>query len=294
MESCKGKGIKMPNISTETYRINVENAGYALVTTNTSVNYLLGTKVSLPGLRSIDLTLQLASGKLYGDGSIACNIAQATGATVKVDINKIAIENRAKMLGQTYDNGILDVKAGDTAPLMALYVEVVSDQGTKEQMWFLCGVAQPFGLTGQQREDNINFSTDSMTMEFKPRLIDKKIYRLGDTANADFTSAHSLAFASDPDASGTTVTATLGESTFDKYASGSNYHDITLTVNTGNILYVKADTEYIPAKHVTVSGYVATIAKEYLATLAAGSVILTAYTDVGNALATLTVEDTTP
>lgn len=282
----------MPNISTETYRINVENAGYALVTTNTSVNYLLGTKVSLPGLRSIDLTLQLASGKLYGDGSIACNIAQATGATVKVDINKIAIENRAKMLGQTYDNGILDVKAGDTAPLMALYVEVVSDQGTKEQMWFLCGVAQPFGLTGQQREDNINFSTDSMTVEFKPRMLDKKIYRLGDTANADFTSAHSLAFASNPDATGTTVTATLGASTFDKNASGANYADVTLTVNTGNILYIKANENYIPVGSMSVTGYVATIKKEYLATLDEGDVMLTACTDVGNASAMLKVENT--
>lgn len=190
----------MSNISTDTYRINVENAGYALIESNTSLAYAIKTKKPLPGLRSIDLTLQLSSGKLYGDGSIACNIAQATGATVQLGVNKIKIEDRAEILGQTYENGILDVKAGDTAPELAFYCEVVSDKGTKEQLWLLCGVAQPFGINGQQREENITFSTDTLNVEFKPRAKDKKIYRLGDTSNADFTSAHSASFESDPDA----------------------------------------------------------------------------------------------
>lgn len=281
-------------VSTDTYRINVENAAYALIESNTTLAYSLKNKKPLPGLRSIDLTLQLASGKLYGDGSIACNIAQATGATLKVDVNKIKIENRAEILGQTYSSGVLDVKAGDSAPEIAFYFEVISDKGTKEQLWLLCGVAQPFGMTGAQREENITFSTDTMTIEFKPRAIDKKIQRLGDTSNADFTTVHSVNFANNPDALSSNLTATLNPESFNKYASSADYKDVVLTLNTGNILYIKANGDYIPAASISVSGYVATIKKEFLATLEVGEVVMTVYTDVGDVSKILVVTDSTP
>lgn len=186
--------------SSDTYRINVENAAYALVTSNSETEFLLNTIVPLPGLRTVDLTLQLASGKLYGDGVVARNIAQATGATLQMGINKIKIEDRAKILGHSYTNGIIDVKAGDIAPDIAIYFEVTSDKNTKEQFWLLCGTAQPFGISGQQREDNITFSTDTVSVEFKPRKKDKKVFRMADTSNADFTEALSKKFVTDPDA----------------------------------------------------------------------------------------------
>lgn len=184
--------------STETYRINVENAAYALLTANTKTAYTAATKKPLPGSMSVDLTLQLATGKTYGDGVIKSNIARATGATLKYGINKVAIEDRAEILGQTYANGVLSCKAGDSAPYIAFYFEVPSDNGTMEQIWLFVGKAQPFGLTAKQIEDNITFSTDEVTIEFKPRLFDKKIFDWADTANADFTEELSTAFKASP------------------------------------------------------------------------------------------------
>lgn len=181
-------------------RINVRNAKYALLKENTVESYTLDTVHKLPGLRDIDLAVQLATGTLYGDGVIEENSSKITGATVKIGINKIAIEDRARMTGATITNGIMDVTTDDVAPYIALYLETESSKaGGKEQMWLLCGQAQPIGLAGQQSETNVNYSTDTMTIQCVQRKKDKKVLRLGDTESTLFTEAMSAAFAENPD-----------------------------------------------------------------------------------------------
>ncbi len=178
-------------------RINVQNAKVALVMTNTKTDYALDTAMDLPGLMSIDLALTLATGTLYGDGVKKSDQSKVTGATLKVGLNKIPIQVRAKMTGAKITNGILDVTTDDQAPKIAFYAETEADDGTKEQLWLLCGEAQPIGLAGKQTENNINFSTDELTINFTQREKDKKVLRLADTANEDFTKSEE--FANDPD-----------------------------------------------------------------------------------------------
>lgn len=181
-------------------RINVRNAKYALLKENTVENYTLDDIHPLPGLRDIDLAVQLATGTLYGDGVIEENSSKITGATVKIGINKLAIEDRARMTGAKIENGIMDVTTDDVAPYIALYLETESSKaGGKEQMWLLCGQAQPIGLAGQQSEANVNYSTDTMTIQCVQRKKDKKVLRLGDTENASFTETMSVAFEENPD-----------------------------------------------------------------------------------------------
>lgn len=186
--------------SKQTVRINIENAGYSLVSANSKTSYTAATKKDLPGIMNVELTLQLATGKSYGDGVIRSNISRITGATIKFGINKIPIEDRAIMLGQSYSNGILSCKAGDSSPDVAFYFEVPSDEGTKEQIWLYLGKAQPFGLSAKQIEDNITVSTDECTIEFKPRTFDKNILDWSDSSNADLTPEASVTFANAPTA----------------------------------------------------------------------------------------------
>ena len=185
-------------------RINVRNAKYALVKENTTESYTLESATHpLPGLRDIDLAIQLATGTLYGDGVIEENSSKITGATLKIGINKIAIEDRARMTGAKITNGIMDVTTDDVAPYIALYLETESSKaGGKEQMWLLCGQAQPIGIAGQQSETNVNYSTDTMTIQCVSRKKDNKVLRLGDTENTAFTEAMSKDFAQNPDSSG--------------------------------------------------------------------------------------------
>lgn len=184
-------------------RINVRNAKYALITENTTDAYTLGEKMyPLPGLRDIDIAVQLATGTLYGDGVIEENSSKITGAIVKIGINKIAIEDRARMSGAKITNGIMDVTTDDVAPYIALYLETESSKaGGREQMWLLCGQAQPIGLTGQQSEANVNYSTDTMTIQCVSRKKDNKVLRLADTESVLFSDKMSEGFAKNPDSS---------------------------------------------------------------------------------------------
>ena len=181
------------------YRINVANAKVAKVTANTDESYTISDVTKLPGLRSIDFTPLLATGQLYGDGVLVEDAAMVTGGTVKIDANKVAIAARAMITGSEYKDGVLDIKTTDVPPEIALYVETEASNGTKEQMWFLCCKAQPFGVSGTQRENNINYSTDSLTLSCFPRAKDKKVFRMADTEDETFTSEMSTKFAEHPD-----------------------------------------------------------------------------------------------
>ncbi|MED1857064.1 X2-like carbohydrate binding domain-containing protein, partial [Brevibacillus reuszeri] len=85
---------------------------------------------------------------------------------------------------------------------------------------------------------------------------------------------------------------------FDKYVSAANYKDITTTMDLkGNVLsgIKNGSTPLVLGSDYTVSGSTATIKKEYLATQAVGTSILTFAFDGGTEQTlTITVSDTSP
>ncbi|MBP3617930.1 MAG: hypothetical protein J6J38_07825 [Lachnospiraceae bacterium] len=180
-------------------RINVQNAAYAVLKENTTSAYEMDEIHPLPGLRSIDLSLLMASGTLYGDGVVDENVDKITGAQLKIDINKIPIEDRARMNGAHYD-GFMDVTTDDKAPEVAFYFETESSKkGGKEQLWLVCGKVQPIGMAAKQTEDNVTFSTDTMTVKCTRRQKDRRVLRLGDTENKKLTDKDFEEFKKNPD-----------------------------------------------------------------------------------------------
>lgn len=181
-------------------RINVKNAALVEVTANTETSYEIGEILKLPGLMSIDLTLLMATGELYGDGALSSKISRITGATLKFGVNKVPLEGRVLLNGSVIsEEGILDVSTDDKQKTVAFYAETEADDNTKEQLWLLCGNAQPFGISGKQSEGNITFSTDEVTIDFIRRKMDKKVLRLADTVLKKFTEENSKKFALHPD-----------------------------------------------------------------------------------------------
>lgn len=59
--------------------------------------------------------------------------------------------------------------------------------GKEELIWLLKGRAQPINSNVQQSTENLNFSTDSITINFIPRDSDKELRFFADSANADLT-----------------------------------------------------------------------------------------------------------
>lgn len=182
------------------YRINVRNCKRAAVTVDSDSTYTLDTVVAMPTLRQVDLAFTSASGTLYGDGEKVSEISLINGATLQFGIDKLTQADKVALLGVTKDaKGVVSYKTSDKPPKTAIYFEVEHDDGGYEAIWLLCGKAQPIGVSAQQREDNITFSTETVNMTFVRREKDKTVMKMADTDDNTFTSANQTAFKASPD-----------------------------------------------------------------------------------------------
>lgn len=182
------------------YRINVKNCQRANVTADTSSSYTIGTPVAMPAIRQVDISFKSASGELYGDGEIVSNKTKITGATLKLDIDKLTLDDKAAFMGSTKTSkGTLPIKVTDTSPKVAIYFEMEHDDGGYEAVWLLVGNAEPINISGQQQEGQINYSTESVNINFIRREKDKELLVIGDTDDNGFTAANQTAFKSSPD-----------------------------------------------------------------------------------------------
>lgn len=174
-------------VSKKANRINVKNLVYTLVLSDTEEGTTYGDVRKIGPAMQVQLTPSLSSGVLFGDGVQQENIAKLNGIAMVLDANKIKIEDRADMLGHKYENGVLIEAAGDEAPYIAVGYIVDETNQCKEYVWLLKGRAQPFNSSVQQSTDNLNFSTDSITINFIPRDSDGQLRYFADSANESLT-----------------------------------------------------------------------------------------------------------
>lgn len=182
------------------YRINVRNCKRASVTADTDSSYTIASLTSMPTLRSVDISFKSASGELYGDGEIVSNRTKMTGATLQLAIDKLTLADKVAFLGATESaKGTLPIKTTDTPGKVAIYFEIEHDDGGYEAVWLLVGTAQPIPITAQQTESSINYSTETLNIDFVRRNKDKAVIVIADTDDNLFTTANQTAFASSPD-----------------------------------------------------------------------------------------------
>lgn len=182
------------SVSSQAYRINVTHPVYALVTADTSEGTTYGAVKSFGEAMEVQITASAATGQLYGNGAIVDSSSRLTGLTVQFQATKLPIETIADIYNQTVTNGVLQEKAGVTANYLAFGYEVEQTNGKSEYVWLLKGRPQPKNSTIQQSETGINYSTDTITIDFVKRVSDDMLRYYADAANADFTSGQASAW----------------------------------------------------------------------------------------------------
>lgn len=175
------------NTSKKSVRINVKKPVYCLLLSDTAEGTAYGDVKSLGAAMQVQLTPAIASGSLYGNGVQSENISKLTGIALALDVNKLNIEAKAEIMGNEYKDGVIIDKSGDEAPYIAVGYIVEGTNDADEYVWLLKGRATPMNESVQQQTNSINFSTDSVTINFIPRDYDKWIRFYGDTANSSFT-----------------------------------------------------------------------------------------------------------
>lgn len=173
------------NTSAKSNRINVKNLVYCLLESDDTSGVAYGDVKPLAKAMTIEVTPSQATGVLYGDGVQQENLAKLTGLAAALEVNKVSIENRAAIQGHTFEDGVMIYAASDEAPYIAIGYQVEGTNGYSEYVWLLKGRVQEGNQNASQATDNINFTTDKMTINFIPREYDGYMEFTGDSSNAD-------------------------------------------------------------------------------------------------------------
>lgn len=177
----------MNSVSTQAYRINITHPVYAIVTADSPEGTTYGEVKKFGEAMEMQITASAATGQLYGNGAIVDSSSRLTGLSAQFQTTKLPIETIADIYNQTVTDGVMQEKAGVTANYIALGYEVEQTNGKSEYVWLLKGRPQPKNSTVQQSETGINYSTDTITIDFVKRVSDDMLRYYADASNADFT-----------------------------------------------------------------------------------------------------------
>lgn len=146
-------------------RINVKNLYMAKATKQEDGQVVFDKPEHIIGMEKISRKTQMASGKLHGDGKIRKNGIKKSGYELSLSLNNLPSEWRNYLEGTTFtDGGVEYATSKDIPNYFAIGWEVEKTGGFSEFVWFPFCQAQPIEQETQQTEDNINYSTDSITI----------------------------------------------------------------------------------------------------------------------------------
>ena len=126
-----------------------------------SAGIVLGT------LNQCNVTIQLASGEIYGDDRMVENYSEFSSGSAALESTHISDENATILFGHTATNGRVVCKSGDQAPEGRFaYYRVVMVDGVKYFKAFGYYRTRPQlgNENDQTKANNITFSTDSLAL----------------------------------------------------------------------------------------------------------------------------------
>ena len=167
-------------------KINVQNVHLAEIT-EAAGEITHGTPEHVAGAMEMGRTPQLSTGQLYGDGKITHKSAKKVAYQLTANLNKLPTKWRRYMEGVQVTAGVESGTSKDEPKPFAIGWEVEKTGGEKELIWFLYCVAEPVQQTVRQSEENLNYSTDSVTITALEDDSLGRYYTFIDSEDADIT-----------------------------------------------------------------------------------------------------------
>jgi len=180
--------MPMTNTTAQSYKINIKHPVYALLTADASTGTTYGSVKTFGEAQQVTVTPAVATGNLYGNGSKVDASVKLTGLTVSYKATKIPIETLADIYNYDVTSGVMSVSS-KVPNYIAFGYEVEQTTGKSEYVWLLKGRPQPITEDVTQSQDNITYSTDTISIEFVERLSDNLFEKFADANNDDFTGA---------------------------------------------------------------------------------------------------------
>jgi phi13 family phage major tail protein len=168
-------------------KINVKNVHLAEITKSPEGAITHSTPEHVAGAMEIGKVPQLATGQLYGDGKISKETSRKIKYQITVSLNKLPTKWRRYMEGVTTTNGVEIGTSKDEPKEFAIGWEVEKTGGQKELIWFIYCLAEPIQEQNRQSEENINYSTDSITISALEDDSLERFYTMIDTEDEEIT-----------------------------------------------------------------------------------------------------------
>jgi len=147
----------------------------ALITENTSTQYLAGIPQKLARAIKIKIDEKWTSEKIYSDDETEEVITSYEGTDVELEINALAPQDRAIVFGQLYKHGYLVKNANDRAPEVAIGWRERKLNGKYEFKWLYIGkFAEGISEEANTKEGKLSPTTKSIKGSFYERALDGK------------------------------------------------------------------------------------------------------------------------
>ena len=158
-------------MATKGHVINVVTPCYALLTDEEKKNY--ETPVVFSKAMTVKVETETSTETLSGDGADVDSYTGTGKTTIEMGVNDVPLKDQAVLLGHHFDSttGAMSIKAGDTAPYVALGWALEKSNGKKQYRWYYKGKFEEISEDVKQIEGGkATFSTPTLKGTFTNRV----------------------------------------------------------------------------------------------------------------------------
>lgn len=174
----------------------LRNFKYVKLTKDDESGITYDTEIKkIAGAKSVKISPKVDSADLYGDDQLLETASSLGAIEVELDVCDLSLQERADILGFTFENGVLKENKDFNPPEIAFGFEAPKSKSKTSVeafrlVWLLKGKAEPLEEEGKTKEDKIDFQTQKVKLKFMPRINDGH-YKF--TADTDETGAPTIA-----------------------------------------------------------------------------------------------------
>lgn len=133
-----------------------------------------GAPQRIPGVITANFSPNASNDTLFADDGPYETASTLGAMTLELNVADIPAADRAILLGQTYENGILSASSEDIPPYVAVGMSVMKSNGFKRLIWYLKGKFTAPDDNNQTKADSINWNTPTISGNFLKRDADNE------------------------------------------------------------------------------------------------------------------------
>lgn len=169
-------------MATTTPRLSIgcEDAVYALLTDGTDVaggTPAYGTVYPLSGLKQFNYQSNSGLTRWYGDNAVFAASEYVGDQALSVDIADIQPQDRNRLFGFDYVNGVLVEKTDSVSPYVAFGAKITMEGGVSSYVWFGKVKFNKPSLDANTKESSVAFQSVMIEGAILP-LISNSVYRV--------------------------------------------------------------------------------------------------------------------